>query len=137
VSSRVQPVAVAVGAVLLAVGVLGLVPGVTTHYGDLGFAGRDSRARLLGMFQVSVLHDVAHVLIGIVGIALAKTPGGARAYLGGGGSVCLALWVLGAVGGGSWLPVNTADNWLHFVIGIGMIALGSVASRGAPRAVAV
>ncbi len=24
----------------------------------------------------------------------------------------------------NFVPVNTADNWLHFVLGVGMVALG-------------
>jgi hypothetical protein len=39
------------GAVFLLVGVLGFVPGVTTNYGDMSFAGHDSGAKLLGVFQ--------------------------------------------------------------------------------------
>jgi hypothetical protein len=128
-----QTLALAAGVTFLVVGVLGFVPGVTTHYGDLGFAGHDSGAQLLGVFQVSVLHNLVHVLFGIAGIVLARATDTARTYLVGGGIVYLALWVLGVVGGGSWIPVDTADNWLHFLLGIGMIALGLVGSRGSER----
>ena len=47
-----QKVAVAVGAVFLLVGVLGFVPGITTDLGDIQFAGHESEAKLLGIFQV-------------------------------------------------------------------------------------
>ena len=45
------------------------------------------------------------------------------------------LWVLGVVGAGDWIPANTADNWLHFALGVGMLALGFVTSarRGSHR----
>jgi hypothetical protein len=118
-----------VGAVFLAVGVLGFIPGITTHYGDLSFAGHDSGAKLLGIFQVSILHNIVHLLFGIAGLALARTWEGARTYLIGGGAVYLVLWILGIVGGAKWIPSNTADNWLHFVLGLGMIALGFVTTR--------
>jgi hypothetical protein len=111
------------------VGVLGFVPGITTHYGDLSFAGHDSGAKLLGIFQVSILHNLVHVAFGLVGLGLAKTVDGARNFLVGGGVVYLALWVLGVVGAGSWIPFNTADNWLHLILGVGMIGLGFLASR--------
>jgi hypothetical protein len=117
------------GVTFLAVGILGFIPGITTHYGDLSFAGHDSDAKLLGVFQVSVLHNLVHVLFGVVGIVLAKAHDTARTYLLGGGVVYLALWVLGLAGGGDWIPVNTADNWLHLGLGVGMIGLGYVASR--------
>ncbi len=130
----VQSLAALVGVVFLLVGVLGFVPGITTHYGDLSFAGHDSGAKLLGIFQVSILHNIVHLLFGVVGLTLAKTAGGARQFLVGGGVVYLVLWVLGLAGGADWVPVNTADNWLHVALGVGMIGLGVVAGRSATRA---
>ena len=135
--SPIQSVAALVGIVFLAVGILGFIPGITTHYGDLSFAGHDSGAKLLGIFQVSVLHNIVHLLFGVAGLVLAKTAESARTFLVGGGVVYLALWVLGLAGGGDWIPVNTADNWLHFGLGIGMIGLGFVAARAPGRRVAV
>jgi hypothetical protein len=129
----IQSLAALVGVTFLLAGVLGFVPGLTTHYGALGFAGHDSGAKLLGIFQVSILHNIVHVLFGVVGLALAKTAEGARSFLVGGGVVYLALWVLGVIGAGGWIPSNTADNWLHFVLGAGMLGLGFVASRDTAR----
>jgi Domain of unknown function (DUF4383) len=128
-----QSTAALVGAVFLLVGILGFIPGITTHYGDMSFAGHGSDAKLLGIFQVSILHNIVHLLFGIVGIALAKTWDGARNFLIGGGAVYLLLWLLGIIGAGDWIPVNTADNWLHFVLGLGMIGAGYVLSRNTAR----
>ena len=125
-----QSAAALVGAVFLLVGILGFIPGITTHYGDMSFAGHGSGAKLLGIFQVSILHNIVHLLYGIVGIALAKTWDGARNFLVGGGAVYLLLWLLGIIGAGDWIPVNTADNWLHFVLGLGMVAVGFLLARG-------
>jgi Domain of unknown function (DUF4383) len=133
----VQSIASVAGALFLLIGVLGFIPGITTHYGDLSFAGHRSGARLLGVFQVSILHDLVHVLFGIVGIALANTPDGARSFLVGGGVVYLSLWLLGVIGAGSWIPVSTADNWLHLAFGLGMIVLGVVTTRGGAKAAIV
>ena len=133
----VQSVAAVVGAVFVIVGILGFIPGITSHYGDLSFAGHGSGAKLLGLFQVSILHNIVHLLFGIVGVALAKTAEGARTYLVGGGVVYLVLWLIGAIGAADWIPVNTADNWLHLGLGVGMIALGYVTSRTAAVARAV
>jgi hypothetical protein len=131
--ARAQPIAaVAAGAVGL-VGILGFVPGITTHYGDLSFAGHGSGAKLLGIFQVSILHNIVHLLFGVVGLVLAKTADGARTFLLGGGAVYLLLWIIGLAGAGDWIPVNTADNWLHFGLGVGMILLGLAAGRGRSR----
>jgi len=128
----VQSIAALVGLVFLLVGILGFIPGITSHYGDLGFAGHDSTAKLLGIFQTSVLHNIIHIAFG-VGILMAKTPEGARTYLIGGGVVYLVVWLIGVIGGLDWLPVNTADNWLHIVLGVGMIALGFVTGRSVQR----
>jgi hypothetical protein len=128
--ATVQTLTLIVGVTFLVVGLLGFVPGVTTHYGDLSFAGHASGAKLLGVFQISVLHNLVHIAFGVVGIVLAKAPDTSRLYLIGGGIVYLALWVLGLANGASWIPANTADNWLHFGLGVGMIGLGYVTTRG-------
>jgi hypothetical protein len=132
--SPLQSLAALVAAVFLVVGVLGFIPGITTDYGDLGFAGDGSTAKLLGVFQVSVLHNIVHVLYGLAGLGLVRTWDGARTFLIGGGVIYLVLWILGLVGGADWIPANKADNWLHFALGVGMIALGFVASRDRPGA---
>ena len=133
----IQSAAALVGIVFLLVGILGFVPGVTTHYGDLSFAGHGSGAKLLGTFQVSILHNLFHLLFGVVGVVLARTADGASSFLTGGGMVYLALWVLGAAGAARWLPANTADNWLHFLLGIGLIGLGFAAGPVRARAATV
>jgi hypothetical protein len=126
----VQNVARLVGIVFLLVGILGFVPGITTElYDGLDFAGDGSEAELLGIFQVSVLHNIIHLLFGVAGLALAATASGARTYLIGGGALYLVLWLLGLIGGLDWVPANTADNWLHLVLGIGMIGAGVVVTR--------
>jgi Domain of unknown function (DUF4383) len=62
----VQSVAALVGVVFVLVGVIGFIPGITTQYHDLSFAGHDSGAKLLGIFQVSILHNLVHLLFGLV-----------------------------------------------------------------------
>lgn len=132
-----QAVAKLVGIAFLAVGVLGFVPGITSGYGDMSFAGHDSGAELLGIFQVSILHNIVHLLFGVAGLALAKTADGARTFLLGGGAIYLVLWLYGLLidkdGGANFVPVNAADNWLHLALGAAMVGLGLLTSRG-PRA---
>jgi hypothetical protein len=133
--TAVQSLAALVGVTFLVVGILGFVPGITTHYGDLSFAGHGSGAKLIGLFQTSILLNLVHLAFG-VGILMAKTAEGARTYLISGGVVYLIVWLIGLIGGLDWLPVNTADNWLHFVVGLGMVALGFVTGRSMERATA-
>jgi hypothetical protein len=125
----VQSIAALAGVVFLLAGLLGFVPGITTGYGRMSFAGESSRAQLLGVFQVSILHNLVHLLFGVAGLVLAKTAAGARTFLVGGGVVCLALWLLGLVGALGWLPANAADNWLHFAFGAVLVGLGVAARR--------
>ena len=131
--SPVQAASALVGAVFLLVGVLGFIPGVTTGYGGLEAAGHDSHAELLGIFQVSILHNVVHLLFGVAGLALARSAATARSFLIGGGVVYLVLWLYGLVvdktSQANFVPLNTADDWLHFVLGLGMIALGVVLGK--------
>jgi hypothetical protein len=125
--------ATAVAATFVLVGVLGFVPGITTDYDQLSFAGHHSEAKLLGIFQVSALHNIVHLLFGAVGLVCARRATTAVAYLVGGGAVYLVLWVYGLVvdhhGDANFVPVNSADNWLHLVLGVGMIGLGLLAQR--------
>jgi len=115
------------------VGVLGFIPGITTDYDTMTFAGHHSDAKLLGVFEVSVLHNIVHLLFGAAGFALARTAGGARTYLVGGGVVYLVLWLYGLLidhdTAANFVPLNDADNWLHLALGIGMIALGLLLGR--------
>ncbi|MEJ3748706.1 DUF4383 domain-containing protein [Actinomycetes bacterium KLBMP 9797] len=133
VSARplVSTIAAVTGVVFLLVGVLGFIPGITTNYGDMTFAGHDSGAKLLGVFQVSILHNIVHLLFGVAGLLMARTASGARAYLVGGGAIYAVIWLYGLIvdhdSGANFVPVNTADNWLHLVLAAGMIALGLLA----------
>ncbi|MFJ7213530.1 DUF4383 domain-containing protein [Amycolatopsis sp. NPDC098790] len=133
-----QLTATVVSVVFLLVGVLGFVPGITTNYDQLSFAGHNSMAMLLGLFMVSILHNIVHLLFGVVGLAAARTPRGAFVFLVAGGVVYLVLWLYGLVidhgSSANFVPVNNADNWLHLVLGVGMIALGLLTGRAARSA---
>jgi hypothetical protein len=133
VRQPVQLVALVVGLVFLVVGVVGFIPGITTHYGEMSFAGHQSEALLLGVFQVSVLHNVVHLLFGVVGVILARTATGARGFLIYGGVIYVVLWLYGLLidqaGPANFVPINTPDNWLHLLLGIVMIGLGVLVGR--------
>ncbi|GGP77591.1 DUF4383 domain-containing protein [Saccharothrix coeruleofusca] len=124
----VQVFALVVGVVFLVVGVLGFIPGITTDFDQLRFAGPGSQARIFGLFEVSVLHNLVHLLFGALGLLAARRGGGARGYLVVGGFAYLLLWVYGSVihedSGTNFIPLNPADNLLHLFLGAGMVLLG-------------
>lgn len=132
-ATPLQTAATAVGAVFLLVGVAGFIPGLTQNMGDLRFAGHESGAELLGAFQVSILHNIVHLLFGAAGLAMARTWNGARAYLIGGGAIYFVLFLYGLLvaqrSAANFVPVNTADDWLHLILAIGMIGLGLALGR--------
>jgi hypothetical protein len=124
----VQGAAVLVAAAFLIVGVLGFIPGVTTHYDQLQWAGHHSGAKLFGVFAISGLHNAVHMAFGVAGVAMARTYAMARAYFLVGGLAYLGLWVYGLLidhgSPSNFVPVNNADNWLHFGLGVAMVVLG-------------
>lgn len=130
----IQTAAFLVGLLFLLVGVLGFIPGITTNYGSMRFAGHESGALLLGLFQVSILHNIVHLLLGVAGVLMARTAQAARLFLIGGGVIYLLLFLYGLLvphgSTANFVPLNTADNWLHLFLGVGMIVLGAVLSRG-------
>lgn len=129
----VQLAAMAVGSVFLLVGILGFIPGITQNYDQMQFAGHESEAFLLGLFQVSILHNIVHLLFGVAGLAMARTFSGAKTFLIGGGIIYAVLWIYGLIIGhesaANFVPLNTADNWLHLALAIGMITLGVVLGK--------
>jgi Domain of unknown function (DUF4383) len=124
----VQGAAFIVGVAFLLVGILGFVPGLTSHYDLLEWAGHHSGAKLFGVFAVSGLHNLVHLAFGVAGLLLARTYAAARAYLLIGGLAYLGLWAYGLIidhgSSANFVPVNGADNWLHLGLGIGMVLLG-------------
>ncbi|MCM6778960.1 DUF4383 domain-containing protein [Nocardia sp. CDC159] len=126
--SPAQYACLAVASVFLLVGVLGFVPGITTGYDTLVWAGHHTDAKLLGLFQVSALHNIIHLGFGFAGVSSARVAAQSRGFLIGGGLIYLVLWLYGLLidpaSDVNFIPVNTADNWLHFVLGLAMVALG-------------
>ena len=114
-----QTLALVFGVVFLLVGILGFIPGITEDApGD--FAGEDSDGSLLGLFQVSVLHNLAHLAFGI-GILAARRHDWALTYLLVGGLAYAGLFLLGIVGGLDWLPADDNDDWLHLALAAALL----------------
>lgn len=133
--ARDQPLriaALAIGAVFLTFGICGFIPRIT-DIEQLELAGRQSDALMFGVFNVSVLHNVVHLVFGIVGLAMSRRVRRSRMFLFGGGLVSALLGLYGLLihegDPVNVIPVNAADNWLHIALAALMIALGVLLTR--------
>ena len=116
-----QWLALTIGAVYLLVGIAGFF--VT---GFSGFAEHDHGQTLLG-FAVNPLHNIVHILIGILGLALWSAPGRARTF----GWLLVvgygATFVYGLVAVNNpdinFLNINAADNVLHILSTLAGLAI--------------
>ena len=128
-----QKLALLFGVTFVLVGILGFIPGITVNYNDMKFAGEESDAELLGLFQVSILHNILHLLFG-VGILAARRHHTALQYLVSAGAIYAVLFVYGLIasekGGENFVPTNNGDDVLHGILALAL--LGSwAAARGA------
>lgn len=116
-----------VGLGLAALGVAGFLPGITSGLGELAPAGHASGAHLLGILQVSVVHNLVHLGLGVAGVWAARSARAARAFLLTAGAVFLGLWVHGLVvepsSAANVVPVDDAGGVLHLLLGIVLVAL--------------
>jgi len=135
-ATALQKTALIVGIIFVLVGIAGFIPGLTHSAEHLRAAGTESEAMLLGLFQVSVLHNVVHLAFGLWGLVAALRASGSRAFLIVGGLIYLVLWIYGLVTVGNdqfnFVPLNDADNWLHLGLAVGMVLLG-IFVPGGPR----
>ncbi|MHB8508601.1 MAG: DUF4383 domain-containing protein [Candidatus Dormibacteria bacterium] len=110
------------GAVYVLVGILGFIPALT----PMG-SGTDN---LLGLFPISTLHNIVHILVGVAGLA-AYSQGAAlsRTFAQVVGVTYLLLAVLGLVIGNSlgFLPIGGLDIGLHAVTAIVLLYVGFAA----------
>jgi uncharacterized membrane protein YuzA (DUF378 family) len=106
-----QLIALTIGVVYLLVGAAGFF--VT---GFSGFAEHNHDQTLLG-FAVNPLHNIVHILIGLLGLALWSVPGRARTFgwllvAGYGATFVFGLFAVSNPGI-NILNINAADNMLH------------------------
>ena len=102
----------------LIIGVMYLVVGIA-GFGVTGFEGwvEHDHTQTLVIFAVNPVHNVVHILIGLLGILLWRTPGGARTYgwllvIGYGATLLYGIFVVDNEEA-NFLNINWADNWLH------------------------
>ena len=127
-----QVYALALGAVLVLVGIVGFLAEPSFGIGDSADRGT------LILFDVNGWHNVVHLLSGVAGLALAGTAAKARLFCIGYGAIYVVVTILGLIVGDgglllSLIPINTADNLLHGVIAVTGLAIGLSSPAGATR----
>jgi len=125
-----QLLAAIFGLTFLLAGVGGFIPGVTQDYDGLSLYGTDSTAELLGLFRISVVHNIVHLLFG-VGLLAAARASWSKVYLLGGAVAYGAVLAYGLVvdqeSDANLLPINDEDNLLHIGLTAGLLVAGLVA----------
>ena len=111
------------GVVYLLIGLLGFA-----YTGFSNFAGTNTDDKILGIFEVNPLHNIAHLLIGAFllfaarqSVAAAK---GANTIV---GAVYLLLGIVGLFildSDANILSLNSADNGLHFASAVLLLGVG-------------
>jgi hypothetical protein len=120
--STVQMVALLFGAIYLAAGVLGFLPFLGGSYTLTDHA-------LLGIFQVNLLHNLVHIVIGIAGLAAAASLANSRTFCQVVGVILLLLGVLGVFVAKplGLLDIGGLDIALHLVSGAVLAYFGFAA----------
>jgi hypothetical protein len=117
------------GIVYLLIGIAGFF--ITSGTGFVATSG----PKLLGLFEINPLHNVAHLLIGaavlIAGISGARSAKAVNTTI---GAVYLLLGIVGLLIAGGNNPINIlalngADNVLHFATAVVLLAVGLGADR--------
>lgn len=112
-----KTLAIIFGIIFVLVGILGFVPNPLVGSGAI--------------FDTNHLHDLVHLIIGLILLAVAfMAPSQSGLWLKILGVIYLLVAILGFVlvpAGGLLLGIlqtNTADHWLHVVLGIVLLAAG-------------
>lgn len=94
-------------------------------------AGPDAPA-ILGLFPVNVLHNLAHLILGLWGIVASRSFGSAKTYAQIAGVLYLLLTVLGLVDPTAFgmIPLGGGNIALHVVLGLILAGVGFTAKPG-------
>lgn len=107
--------AVVYGVVFLVVGILGYVPAAVSVDGHL-----------FGIFAIDSMHNMVHIVTGIIALVVAMKVDYAKLYFKVFGVIYGIVAVLGFVGGGDMMVMhmNMADHILHLVVAVVALYVG-------------
>jgi uncharacterized protein DUF4383 len=121
--TTVQTVALLFGAIYLAVGIIGFLP-------FLGGSVTLTNSKLLGLFNINLLHNLGHIVIGIAGLAAAASLANSRRFCQVVGVILMLLGVLGVFVANplGLLYIGGLDIALHLVTGAVLAYFGFAAT---------
>lgn len=116
-----------VGAALVIGGIIGFFYSSGFDTGVSGVTGDTDE--IFGVLGVNGWHNLLHLALGALALAVAGSASGARAYCLGIGLVYVVLAIWGFVDSDNILigliPVNTEDDFLHLILGLVGLAAGA------------
>ena len=122
----IKTLAIVVGLVFLLVGIAGFIPGLSPEH-------TDGNRYVLGIFEANTVHNLIHILTGLLAIGAGMASARySRLYFQAFGVVYALVAIIGLVQGDTVLglfDVNGADNALHVVLAVLLLAIGF----GVPR----
>jgi Domain of unknown function (DUF4383) len=130
--SPAQAFALVIGLTLVVAGIVGFFYSASFSTGD-----GTERDAVLGILDVNGWHNLVHIASGAIGLFVAGSYAGSRAYALGLGVVYVVVAALGFIAGNgdeifNLIPVNTEDNFLHLLIGIAGLGAGLATPASEP-----
>jgi len=132
-NTTIQKLAAVFGVVFILVAIVGFIApgGMAMQPTDPATA-----AKVFGMFPVNLVHNIAHLVFGIWGLAASRSWGGSKQFFVWGGTIYLILTIGGFLSpaGFGVLPLGGSDIGLHCVLAIVMLLIGVTAKPVASAA---
>jgi hypothetical protein len=120
------------GIVFIVVAILGFMT-----EGGTSMESGEGHGLLLGMFPVNLVHNVVHLLFGILGVAASRSLRATRTYGRIGAVIYVVLAVLAFVDptGFGIVPIGGHDVWLHTILAAGLAFIGFAGAPSGDSAV--
>lgn len=114
----IRTFALVFGIIYVLVGIMGFIPGLSTHPSDAPHLSVESgHGYLMGLFPINILHNIVHLIIGVWGIVASRNLGGARFFAQALAVVYGLLAILGLIPATNTtfglIPIHGHDVWLH------------------------
>ncbi len=125
-----------VGAALVIVGVIGFFYSASFETGAQGVA--NDTDEVFGLLDVNGWHNLVHLALGLLALAVAGNVAAARTYALAAGLLYVLLAIWGFIDGDGivlgLIPLDNADNLLHLILGLtGLAAGAATATDGSSR----